>query len=683
MKQVVTLLFFLLCPFWLMASKNQTIELEGAVSGTWNYDTVYVTGDIFLGPGHQLLIEASVYVEFQGFYGFYVEGESLQANGTPENPITFSVNDTIGLHNIFEPDGAWKGIFVFGQQDNNDPEGPVVSLQNCHIEFAKAPLSEPLHHGGGLYISGEGSYEIEGNTFFRNYAYFNGGGAYFTEAQPLFFNNHFLENFAGHPPTEEETYGYGGGLYGMHGRGEIRENIFFGNWASGMGGGLSLDSCNTHIVKNIFENNEAPLGGGLGVLRSEFIFPNSISGNLFVDNYALFFGGGIALLTFKGDLFNNTIVNNHAGYGGGLYCNAGAMPNIHSSIFWGNPAGSSPGDSQVFIWDTTSDPQFSYSVIEFGLDGIGGAGFDGELVECIEEDPLFVNQGDHPFQLQENSPAIVAGNPASGEFLLPETDLAGNPRFQNYRIDIGAYEYQGTVEYFANLTFVVLDEQNDTLQDAIITLNGTEYDPGVYVFEDLAAGHYDYKVNKEGYHEVTGELMLVEDVDLEVTLQEAAETYTVTFNVENEQGDILTDARITFDGNEHEAGVYVFENIDPGNYDYRVSKEGYDDASGEVVVENEDVVVGVVLFDPVSVNGVSSFALNIYPNPAGNRLYVDSKGAMIREIRIVDMGGQVVYQSTFEANTCRVDVSGFENGYYLLQVKTSEESITRRVLILP
>ncbi len=681
MKKFLTIIIFLVCPFWLLASKNQTIEVEGAVSGIWNYDTVYVIGDIFLNPGYDLEIEAGVYVEFQGFYGLFVEGESLQVNGTTENPVTFSVNDTTGLYNIFVPDGAWKGIFVFGQQDKGQQKGPTVSLQNCHIEFAKAPFSAPLHHGGGLYIIGGGSYEIQGSTFFRNYAYFNGGGAYYSEANPTFSNNQFLENFAGHPPTEEETYGYGGGLYGMHGRGEIRENLFSGNWASGMGGGLSLDSCNTHIVKNVFENNDAPLGGGLGVLRSEFIFPNSISGNLFMDNHAMFFGGGIAMLTFKGDMFNNTIVNNHAGYGGGLYCNEGAMPNIQNTIFWGNTAGSSPNDSQVFIWDTTSDPQFYYSVIEFGVDGIGGAGFDGELVECIEEDPVFVNQGEHPFQLDENSPAIVAGNPDSGEFLLPETDLAGNPRVQNYRIDIGAYEYQETVEYFCTMTFVVLDENNDTIQDAAITLNGQQYDAGVYVFEDLPAGNYAYEVNKDGYYETAGEHLLVQDTTLDVTLLQETASYTVTFNVENEQGEPLQDAWIIFDGTEHEAGVYVFENISPGTYDYLVGKDGYEDSGGEVVVENEDVEVDITLLYPVSAAVISSTYFKIYPNPAGHNLFIESKEGRIKEVRVMDISGRTAYYGRPEGNLYRIDVSGFETGYYLIRVKTSESSITRRVLL--
>jgi len=62
----------------------------------------------------------------------------------------------------------------------------------------------------------------------------------------------------------------------------------------------------------------------------------------------------------------------------------------------------------------------------------------------IDDDPLFVGTGDHPFSLQTGSPCIDAGTPDISGFNLPEDDLAGNPRVFGGIIDIGAYEWQGT-----------------------------------------------------------------------------------------------------------------------------------------------------------------------------------------------------------------------------------------------
>jgi len=59
----------------------------------------------------------------------------------------------------------------------------------------------------------------------------------------------------------------------------------------------------------------------------------------------------------------------------------------------------------------------------------------------IKQDPQFVDLGNKDFRLQPNSPCIDAG---SNEMVPADltTDIAGNPRICNGRVDLGAYEYQ-------------------------------------------------------------------------------------------------------------------------------------------------------------------------------------------------------------------------------------------------
>ncbi len=60
----------------------------------------------------------------------------------------------------------------------------------------------------------------------------------------------------------------------------------------------------------------------------------------------------------------------------------------------------------------------------------------------IASEPLFVNaNGWSHLRLQTNSPCINAGNDACAPGL---TDLDGNPRIVGGRVDVGAYEFQGT-----------------------------------------------------------------------------------------------------------------------------------------------------------------------------------------------------------------------------------------------
>ena len=89
------------------------------------------------------------------------------------------------------------------------------------------------------------------------------------------------------------------------------------------------------------------------------------------------------------------------------------------------------------------------SCIEHGIDGVVNYGpynlfyYDSTN---ISDYPEFVENEDYYYNLNDNSPCINAGTlnfPDSA--LLPETDLAGNPRVVGSTIDIGAYEWNPTV----------------------------------------------------------------------------------------------------------------------------------------------------------------------------------------------------------------------------------------------
>ncbi len=436
---LIVLLAIALCGYSQQANYGKNMFVEGEVSGVWDADTVFVTGEIYLPADKSLAVMPGVYVEFQGYFGLNVLGD-LEAIGAEDDPIVFSVQDTTGLHNIMEPYGAWRGIFIYGADPRKGEKKAI--FEHCHFEYAKAPYSEFIHNGGAVHILGMGNHQVLHCTFFRNYCYMKGAGLYFENSSPVVLHNRFVENYAGHPPTAEETYGYGGGLFGLRSKGTVMFNEFEGNWASGLGGGLSVDSCDVLIANNIFRYNDAPLGGGMGILRSSFSQP--VSNNLFLGNTSMFFGGGLSLNSSRLDVVNNTFVNNHAGQGGGLYVNY-AFAQLHNNLFWGNTASSSWVDSQVMIWDSLSQIDFYFCNIEFGAEGIGGSGVTGDYVECIDSDPRFLADGDHPYQLHEDSPCVMAGNPESDIFGLPAQDLAGNERFRNGRIDIGAYEFQDEI----------------------------------------------------------------------------------------------------------------------------------------------------------------------------------------------------------------------------------------------
>ncbi len=107
-----------------------------------------------------------------------------------------------------------------------------------------------------------------------------------------------------------------------------------------------------------------------------------------------------------------------------------------------------------------------------------------------------------------------------------------------YLHQIGIYGHWNKAIYVEPLeTYFVTFEVSDAntgeeIDDATITFNGKEYDPGEYQFE-VVLGTYEYIVERDGYETVEGEVEVVDaDVTVEVEIEPVA-TYTVTFIVTN------------------------------------------------------------------------------------------------------------------------------------------------------
>ncbi|MBW6499609.1 MAG: T9SS type A sorting domain-containing protein, partial [Bacteroidales bacterium] len=57
-------------------------------------------------------------------------------------------------------------------------------------------------------------------------------------------------------------------------------------------------------------------------------------------------------------------------------------------------------------------------------------------------------------------------------------------------------------------------------------------------------------------------------------------------------------------------------------------------------------------------------------------------GEMIREVRMIDMLGQVVYNSAVQGERHELNVNGFRNGIYFVQVLTARGITTQRIQIV-
>jgi predicted outer membrane repeat protein len=324
-----------------------------------------------------------------------------------------------------------------------------------------------FHHPEGLNLNSsavlDGFTVTAGNANGPYPHYTQGGGMDNYYCNPTIINCLFSYNGAHY---------YGGGMYNVGSEPNIINCTFSENSAD-HGGGMSNAGSNPHVVSCTFNSNHAWVGGGISNERfdnpniSKCIFRNNSAGHsggglstqgggdpsitdcIFIGNTARTAGGAMFNGGANGGgeaiVINCTFANNSATYGGGMYSSHGCKPNITNCIFWNNSASRADGEISEDKYSLTT---VIYSNIQGGWLGPGN----------IDVDPCFAAPGywdpngtpddanddfwvDGDYHLLPDSPCINSGDPNYAPE-PNETDLDGNPRIINDRIDMGAYEYQ-------------------------------------------------------------------------------------------------------------------------------------------------------------------------------------------------------------------------------------------------
>ena len=172
-------------------------------------------------------------------------------------------------------------------------------------------------------------------TFINDYAYY--GGAI------------YMEKVRGNPVTIKSSrfinctsYSYGGSIASYNSTSTIINDNEFINCKSirSTGGAVYFDNANSTLTNNTFINNSAIIGGAYITLNS---FTN-LTGNIFENNTAKYYGGAIFDSYNDIKIDNNTFRYNSAQYGGAIYIlSIQEYLNITQSIFESNTAVKSGG----------------------------------------------------------------------------------------------------------------------------------------------------------------------------------------------------------------------------------------------------------------------------------------------------------------------------------------------------
>jgi parallel beta-helix repeat protein len=448
--------------------KGQTIIPGGCVSGSWDaaHSPYLVEGNLLVHADSTLTIGEGTNVLFRGQYRLEILGQIL-VQGIPGMPVIFSPDQGIeywgGIHfNSTDTSITDSSIMEHGLISNCSQYSCLNITSSSRLRISDFTIQNGnSFRGGGIRCSF--SNPIFKNLLVQNNIGLDGAGIYLEQSDPMLKNCIMTQNSAdgagggmvifdlsaplleGCTISDNYSYGSGGGIYINDANPVFRNCIVSGNdgaHGSGniySGGGVSVKLGSLTFFENcIFENNTSQREGGAIASFSS----SELIDCLFAGNSAGTFGGGVYLSSgnlIVSHLTNCTFSGNDSPQGTAFatHNHTGVLRNC---ILW-HPDPSNLG-SLIHL-----DAPFSWNVLDAGYSDIqngqsciensGTAQFTWSEGN-IDLDPAFMSGS---LELSWQSPCIEAGTPDTTGLMLPDTDLAGNPRLVNQRVDMGGYEY--------------------------------------------------------------------------------------------------------------------------------------------------------------------------------------------------------------------------------------------------
>jgi parallel beta-helix repeat protein len=404
-EATVKALIFFAVAAGVATARPDTTQVSGNVSGVWD-DTLgpyAVVGEVTVPAGETLIIRPGVEVRFRGRYHLTVNGVLL-AQGAESDSVVFTRDQPTEEH-------KWKGIRF-------ENALPGCTLAYCRIEYVKNDGPYPEVRGGAVYCS-YSSPVVSHCALCHNYSHNananGGGGGVFAEfSSPVVEYCHVFDNYVDS----------GGGICTLEECSALfSNNLIEDNTATYSGGGMYLGvRSGPTVTGNVIRRNRCAGGwggGGITLWNWYAIGPVSktVTNNLLYANSASDAGGGIYTRYDLSFIYNNTIVENSANRGGGIYVlNEGQfLPDVRNCIVYDNTA--SNGASVYLDPGNNSQINLIWSDIEGGWAGTGNFDSTPNFRDTVE------------FRLQEPSRCIDAGTSDN----TPDHDFEGDARNDHWQ----------------------------------------------------------------------------------------------------------------------------------------------------------------------------------------------------------------------------------------------------------
>lgn len=232
------------------------------------------------------------------------------------------------------------------------------------------------------------------------------------------------------------------------------------------------------------------------------------------------------------------------------------------------------------------------------------------------------------------------------------------------------------------VTFRVSNQFGELLEDALIEAGNksAHTGPGGEAMLELPKTLLYYSVLADNHRPMDFQLLeVIPETDLvEVSL---IRVFEVVFNIIDPDGVEIPDAVIIFENDTLDPGQYVLDDLEDGTYSFLVSAEGFQTHEGVAEIIDQDLEIQVVLYpEGTEVEAIQEKEIRVFPNPAGFLVNIQS-GEKIKELRLFDILGNMVYHTPVQDIQYVLDVAGFKPGLYFLQLTTQQGTATERLQI--
>jgi uncharacterized repeat protein (TIGR02543 family) len=271
-------------------------------------------------------------------------------------------------------------------------------------------------------------------------------------------------------------------------------------------------------------------------------------------------------------------------------------------------------------------------------------------------------------------------------FTMPTADVALTANFRA-KVSASINPTSGTFDESnpENLSTVITWNDATTVTSVVAMVEGEEY--------ELAEGE-EYTIT-----DIDGETALLtfiladeklkrfrskEEMDIPVTINFDygtpavytitfiwVDTYLVSFNVTDDNGQPLVGATITFEGiflglETDENGVATVE-LENGDYTFTVSKEGYISETESVTVSDNDVEINIQL-SLVGISNISLTTVKLYPNPVVDVVNLERNTSERVTVEVYSNSGALVETLTWNTQTLQLNATDYKNGMFYIRV---------------